>query len=196
VATESVPPDEGGGNLKYGIIGLLLLGGVIGLWGLMTYGGDPDPVVLADTGPANEPSTALAEPMIELPDPEPDTGPDVGVDTGPRGKQIVYRYVRDEWDCQGEIDASAAAGVVRGYNRQIRNCYERQLKVNHTLAGRLNVLVRVGSNGQVTGTRVNGSLRSPPVFACVRNLASGWSFPNPSRGCAVVSVPFNFSPRE
>jgi len=188
-----MPPDEGGGNLKYLIIVILLLGGVVGIWAAMS-GGDPPPVVQADTGPPIERSSSLAEPMIEIPDPEPDAGPDA--DAAPPPTKIVYRYVRDEWDCPGDIDASAAMSVVRGYNRQIRNCYERQLKQNHTLQGRMNVIVRVGRNGQASGTRVNGSLRSPPVFACVRNLASSWSFPNPTGGCAVVSVPFNFSPRE
>ena len=195
MATESMPPeDEGGGNLKYLIIGILLLGGVVGIWLAMSGDGDPPPVVEADTGPPVERSTSLAEPMIEIPDPEPDAGPDA--DTGPTKTKIVYRYVRDEWDCPGEINAASAAQVVRSYNRQIRNCYERQLKQNHTLQGNMNVYVRVGQNGQVTGTRVNGSLRSPEVFACVRNLASHWSFPNPTGGCAVVSVPFSFTPQD
>jgi hypothetical protein len=189
-----MPPEEDeGGNLKYLIIGILLLGGVVGIWAAMSGGdGDPEPVAEADTGPPVERSTSLAEPIIELPDPEPDAGPD----TGPAKTKIVYRYVRDEWDCPGDIDAAQAMSVVRSYNRQIRNCYERQLKTNHTLQGNMRVMVRVGSNGRVTGTRVSGSLRSPPVFACVRNLASNWQFPNPTGGCAVVSVPFNFSPRE
>jgi hypothetical protein len=187
------PEEEEGGNLKYLIIGILLLGGVVGIWAAMSGGDDPEPVTEADTGPPVERSTSLAEPIIELPDPEPDAAVE---DTGPTKTKIVYRYVRDDWDCPGDIDASAAMQVVRGYNRQIRNCYERQLKTNHTLQGNMRVMVRVGSNGHVTGTRVNGSLRSPPVFACVRNLANNWQFPNPTGGCAVVSVPFNFSPRE
>jgi len=195
VATETVPPEqEEGGKLKYLLIAILFLGGMVGIFAAMYGGDDPPPVAEADTGPPIERSTAFAEPIIEIPDLVPDAGPDADVGT-PRTK-IIYRYIRDEWDCPGDIDASAARAVVRSYNRQIRNCYERQLKQNHTLQGRMRVLVRVGSNGRVTGTRVSGSLRSPPVFACVRNLAGTWTFPNPSRGCAVVSVPFNFSPRE
>jgi hypothetical protein len=188
-----MPPAEGGGNVKYLVIGILLLGAVIGLWCSMTGEGDP-PVAVADTGPSIERSTSLAEPIIELPDPEPDAGPEP--DVGPTKTKIVYRYIRDDWDCPGDIDAAAAAGVVRGYNRQIRNCYERQLKQNHTLQGNMRVIVRVGQNGRVTGTQVNGSLRNPEVFACVRGLAAGWTFPNPTGGCAVVSVPFNFTPQE
>ncbi len=195
MATESTPPEDEGGNLKYLIIGILLLGGVVGIWAAMSAGGgDSEPVAQADTGPPVERSTSLAEPVIELPDPEPDAGPDTGA--APTKTKVVYRYVRDDWDCPGSIDPGAARSVVRGYNRQIRNCYERQLKTNHTLQGNMRVMVRVGRNGRVSGTRVNGSLRSPPVFACVRNLANNWQFPEPSGGCAVVSVPFNFSPRE
>ena len=197
MATESMPPEEdGGGNLKYGLIGLLLLLGVVGIWFAMSGEGDPPPVPTApDTGPAVSHSS-LAQPMIEIPDEIEDAGPDADAAPEVAEDRVVIRHIRDPWDCSGSIDAAAAARIIRGYDRQIRSCYERQLKQNHFLQGNMSVMVRIGPNGEVAGTRVSGSLRSPPVFACVRNIARTGHFPPTGGGCAVVSVPFRFSPRE
>lgn len=96
----------------------------------------------------------------------------------------------------GDINAAAASQVIQSYSRQVRNCYERQLKQNHTLAGNMSLTLRIGTDGKVSGTRVGGSLRDPTVFACVRNLASSWSFPAPTGGCAVVGQSFSFTPQQ
>lgn len=195
--TESMPPEEeGGGNLKYGLIGLLLLLGVVGIWFAMSGDGTPPPVAtVPDTGPAVS-HTSLAQPLIEIPDEIEDAGVDADAAEPVVEDRVVIRHVRDDWDCSGSIDAAAAARIIRGYDRQIRSCYERQLKQNHFLQGNMSVMVRVAADGSVAGTRVGGSLRSPPVFACVRGIARTWNFPPTGGGCAVVSVPFNFSPRE
>jgi len=195
VATSTNPPpgEEGGGNAKYLVIGLLLLLGAVGIYFLMQ--GDGEVAQVPDAGRPLERSTALAEPMIELPDEVPDGGP--VPDAGPPQKRIVYRYVRSDWDCSGDINAAAASEVIQSYSRQVRNCYERQLKSNHTLAGNMSLTLRIGTDGKVTGTHVGGSLRDPTVFACVRNLASSWTFAAPTGGsCAVVSQSFNFTPQQ
>ena len=87
-------------------------------------------------------------------------------------------------------------GLIREHNAQIRNCYERQLKQNPMLEGNMTLAVRIAPSGSVDGTQVSGSLRDRDVFACVRNVASHMRFPPPGgRDCAVVQVPFQFTPR-
>lgn len=196
MATESTPPPASSGNVKYGIIGLLLIAAAAGIWFAMKLGKDDGEVAqaLPDAG-VIERTTAIAEPDLLIPDPEPDAGPQI--DAGPPRKRIVYRYVRGDWECSGEIPATAAQAVINENRRQVRNCYERQLKTNHQLQGTLSLHLRVGQNGQVTGAQVGGSLRDPAVFSCVRNLAQSWRFPAPTGGnCAVISAPFNLTPRE
>ena len=78
----------------------------------------------------------------------------------------------------------------------MRNCYEHQLKQNHTLQGNVSLTLRIGPDGRVSGARVGGSLQDPAVFSCVRNLAQSWQFPQPSGGCVVVGQTFAMRPQE
>lgn len=197
MTTDSMPPptSSGGGNVKYVIVGVLLLLGAGGLF-LALGGKDEAPrQPIAALPDAGQRSTALAQPLIEIPDEEPDSGPPV--DAG-RKVRIVYKYVGGggDWSCQGDIPAPAVQSVMQENRAQVRNCYERRLKVNNSLAGTVNVALKIGSNGSVEATRVGGSLSDNEVFSCVRSLAGRWRFPAPSGGaCAVVQVPFNLSPR-
>lgn len=194
MAGESTPPPkESGGGLKYAILGLLLLGGAIVIAVLATGGEEERPVqAVPDAGTA-ERSTKLAEPELLIPELEPDAGPppDAGVRT-----KIVYRYVRGDWECSGNIEPAAARAAIQENHRQVRNCYERRLKVNNTLQGNANVTLKIGADGRVQAVRVGGSLGDNDVFACIRQVANTWRFPAPQGGsCAVVSAPFNLTPR-
>jgi len=196
VTTQPAPtPADGGGNVKYVIIGLMLIAAAVGVFLMMgpcAGPGTPQPA-LPDAGVIQR-STSLAQPDIEIPDLEPDAGPEV--DAG-RRIRYVTRYVSGDWECSGSVPQGAAQGVIREHRRQVRSCYERQLKQNHTLAGNLSLRLKVGPDGSVVATAVGGSLRDPVVFGCVRNLASSWRFPAPTGGnCAVVSAPFAFTPQE
>ncbi|MCS6798183.1 MAG: AgmX/PglI C-terminal domain-containing protein [Myxococcota bacterium] len=203
---------SGGSNAKYAVIGLLLLAAAAGIW--IALPGQPT------TPPAPPPTTADAG---VRPPPPPDdliiveSEPDAGVeDAGPPGTcrtsadcapgarcidgrctRFVTRYVAGDWECSGNIPQAQAAAVVNEYRRQVRNCYERRLKVNHRLQGNLTLRMKVNSSGNVEATSVGGSLGDPEVFACIRQLASTWRFPAPQGGnCAVVSAPFNFTPQQ
>ena len=67
---------------------------------------------------------------------------------------------------------------------------------NPVLEGSMTLAVRVAADGRVDGTQVTGSLRDRDVFACVRNVASHMRFPAPGgRDCALIQVPFTFTPQ-
>ena len=68
--------------------------------------------------------------------------------------------------------------------------------MNNHLQGRIAVQLQVGTNGTVQNVSVGGNLGEPTVSACVRSLASSWTFPPPTGGCVLVNVPFSFTPRE
>ena len=189
------PPSPGGANLKYGIVGVVLIAATIAIWFGMQSCEEPPPgpAVALDAGVQRP--TALVDDDLFIPEPEPDSGP--AVDAGQRIRYVT-RYVGGgggDWDCSGDIDAAAARATLAQYNLQFRNCYERRLKVNNTLEGRVRLDMRVGRTGAVSGVRTGGSLRDAQVLSCVRNIAQRISFPNPTGGCAVVSAPFNFTPR-
>ena len=195
--TEPTAPPTGGSNLKYGIIGGVLIVAAFAVWFGMRGCEEPAPPPvqeLPDAGTVVR-STALVDDDLIIPEPEPDAGP--AVDAGRRIRYVTH-YVGGgggNCSCSGNIDAAAARRALSQYNLQFRNCYERRLKVNNTLEGRVSLQMRVGRNGAVSGVRTGGSLRDAQVLSCVRNIAQRISFPHPSGGCAVVSAPFNFTPR-
>lgn len=183
---------SGGGGLKYGIIGLLLIGGAVAIWFAMNSGGGEQ----AKKQPPPEPedagaqrSTSLAEPEIVIPD--EDAGHDAGEEEVVVKKKVVYVDQR----CNGTIPAQEAMAVVNRHRRQVRNCYERRLKVNNTLQGKVRMQLTIGRDGSVTGVQVGGSLGDPQVFSCIRSLAKRWTFPQPEGGCATIAAPFDFTPK-
>lgn len=181
------------GNAKYIIAGLLLLAGAAGLWMLVKPAPTPAPVAAPPVAKAPERSTALSnnELVLDEPEPEPEPTPEPEPDK-PRKRGPS----RGEWDCSGELPMPAISKIMRENQSQIRNCYERRLKVNNVLQGDLNLKVKVGGNGAVVATGVSGTLRDNEVFSCVRAIADKWSFPVPEGGaCAVVQVPFRFTPK-
>lgn len=102
----------------------------------------------------------------------------------------------DRWHCEGSLDPSAARAVLSRANERIQGCYERRLKTDPEARGRLTLMLQVGEDGSVTAVRTEGELRDPELFACVRGVAEGLSFPIPEGGeCAVVGAPFRFTPQ-
>ncbi len=201
MASESAaPPPPTGGNLKYGIIGVVLILAAVGLWfGMQSCEGDGgDPTAQVNQAPdAGPPAPPPPDPDLIMPDELPDAGGPV--DAGGPRIRYVTRYAGGgggAFNCSGDIDAARAAAAMRSRQLQFRNCYERRLKVNQTLSGQVQLQVRVGRDGAVTGVRTGGSLRDPQVLSCVRNIAQRIRFPRPTGGCAVVGQPFDFTPRE
>ncbi len=196
MAAESMPPPPSGGGAKYAILGVAMFAIAALVW-CMTQPDEntstPVTTAVADAGTAER---ALVEDEFEIPELEPDAGPPPDAGQVATTTRVVRESDRS-WDsCTGEIAAASARQVIQEHNAQIRNCYERQLKQNPGLEGTMTLSLRVGSDGRVTGTQVGGTLRDRDVFACVRGVSSHMRFPAPGgRDCALVQVPFNFSPR-
>jgi outer membrane biosynthesis protein TonB len=137
----------------------------------------------------------MAQPDLILEE-QKDAGAPAQVAEAEKPKPHATHEARDEWDCDGDLSRAALQSVIDSNRAQVRNCYERRLKVNNVLQGDLKLKIKVGSNGQIAAASVGGSLKDNEVFGCVRSLAQRWSFPPPSGGaCAVVQVPFQFSPK-
>jgi hypothetical protein len=184
-------PPSSGGNLKYVLIGLLFLGAAIALW-LVAGGGQKPPVA----GPAPAPEVQRVNPMeqpdLQLEEPEPVPEPVPEPEPEPTAKP--KGRAAGEWECSGDLPNPGK--VINDNHAQIRSCYERRLKVNNVLQGDLMLRVKVGPTGRVVASSATGSIRDPQVFSCVRALAQNWNFPVPTGGgCAVVQVPFQFSPK-
>jgi hypothetical protein len=189
----SAPPPSAGGGAKYAVIGVVFVGLAIALIVFLTC--DPEePPAVAERPDAGPPSTELQPEDLELIE---NVMIDAGTDAGPGQSGTKIRYVYRQAECTGDIPRDAARRAVAENRLQVRNCYERALKTNHTLAGTINVQLVIGGGGQVEQVAVGGSLRDPTVAACVRRLATGWRMPAPTGGnCAIVSVPFTMTPQQ
>lgn len=95
---------------------------------------------------------------------------------------------------EGTLDASRVAGVLRGQMGGIRSCYERALRNNPTLSGRLDLRFTIGTSGRVTSASASGLSAAPEVGPCVVSRIRGLVFPTPEGGSVDFSFPFNFSP--
>lgn len=190
---------QGGGNLKYIVGGLLLLAGA----GVVVFmlRPDPQPAATAERAPTPPPSAERVNPMAQqdliLDEPADAGKPPAQEQVAEKEKpKAAPKEVRDEWDCDGDLSRASLQSVIDQNRAQVRNCYEKRLKVNNVLQGDLKLKLKIGSNGAVSAVAVNGSLHDNEVFGCVRSVAQRWSFAPPTDGnCAVVQVPFQFAPK-
>jgi hypothetical protein len=96
---------------------------------------------------------------------------------------------------EGHVDAAAIAREVRDRRRAIAACYERALKQQPTLAGKLVVRFSLAAAGTVTAVEIDDdTLGAPEVGACIRAVVLRWRFRPLGEGPAELSFPFVFQP--
>ncbi len=189
------PPPKSGGSGQFiaaALVMLLLMGGLI-YW--KTRDSDPQP-----TAPPPV-ATATAAPILDEPPPPPpppEEVKDAGSDAKPTGKRVVSSTGGGgcSGECKGEPSPSLRS-VLSGKAAQARGCYERALRQNNMLAGRLKVGLRISPTGAVCSANVTmNELGDPLVASCVVQMFRGSSFPAPTGGCVDAEVPMKFEPRK
>jgi outer membrane biosynthesis protein TonB len=102
--------------------------------------------------------------------------------------------------CSGTCTGTPAGGFqseLRSKAGRARGCYERALRSNPDLAGRLSVVGVVDPRGVICSVSVaNNSLGSPMVSQCILGMFRGQTMSPPSGGCVNFSIPFNFQPKK
>ncbi len=191
-------PPPSNGNMKYIVIGLLLVGATGALIAFTQMGGDEpeDTSHVAnndDPQPVEEPAPRPSNTGFEIPTDE-ELAEEV-VEVQPEKTEPRRRpRPRGPRECNGTIDGRGASQVLAANNRAIQNCYERRLRQNNALTGRLSLTLQIGQSGQVINARVDGSMRDSEVRQCVRAIASRLRFPGASDGCATINQPYDFTP--
>jgi hypothetical protein len=83
--------------------------------------------------------------------------------------------------------------LLRRHSTQVRACYERQLKGNPTLAGKLTLRLAIDAEGRVQNVSLaNDTFTDPWVGQCALSAAQRWTFP-PGNEVELV-YPFIFRP--
>lgn len=94
-----------------------------------------------------------------------------------------------------DISSEALGTWMWGRRGAIQSCYERELKRNHSLSGRLVLKFTISSRGRVTALDLSeGSLQNAGVSDCITSLAKGWVLPFTPEDEVPVAFPFVFSP--
>ena len=116
-----------------------------------------------------------------------------GTGVGPSEKKISGVVKSEAPAVDGELDPSIVSKEVRSRLGAIKACYERALKRNPTLSGKIVIHWTITAAGTVSGVDVeNDTMGDSEVASCIKSLISRWRFPAPSGGSVEVSFPFVF----
>ena len=92
------------------------------------------------------------------------------------------------------VDRDAVARFVRSRIAGIKACYEKELKRNPSLAGKIVVRFVIATSGRVASVEIEENGLNPGVGACIRTIVRGWSLPFKPEEEVPVSYPFLFQP--
>jgi outer membrane biosynthesis protein TonB len=119
------------------------------------------------------------------------------VNLGAKGDVSVSGKVRDaapEVD-SADVDRDALARYVKARLKAIQNCYERELKRNPTLKGRVVVRFSITRGGRTGDIEVEeNTLGNEAVGSCIRTVIRSWIFPFKPDDDVPVAYPFLFAP--
>jgi TonB family protein len=137
---------------------------------------------------AEEARLALAQP-----EPESPKGGDSGEE---RTEKRVSGVVKSEAPAvDGPLDPSLVAKEVRTRIGAIKACYERALKRQANLSGRVKIRWTIAAAGTVSHVEIEeDTVGDAEVASCMKGLVGRWRFVAPSGGSVEVVYPFIFEP--
>jgi TonB family protein len=119
------------------------------------------------------------------------------VDLGQKREVAISGRVKDsapELD-SADVNRDELARYVKARLKAIIGCYERELKRNPSLKGRVVVRFSITPAGRASGVEIEeNSLGNEAVGACIRTIVRAWVFPFKPPDEVTVSYPFLFSP--
>jgi outer membrane biosynthesis protein TonB len=119
------------------------------------------------------------------------------VNLGTKGDAAVVGRVKDESPVvdTADIDRAALARYVKARLKAIQNCYERELKRNPKLKGKVVVRFSITRAGRTSDIEIEeDTLGDEAVASCIRTVMRGWVFPFKPDDEVPVAYPFVFSP--
>ncbi|HEX3694646.1 MAG TPA: AgmX/PglI C-terminal domain-containing protein [Polyangia bacterium] len=94
----------------------------------------------------------------------------------------------------GSLDPSVVTKEVKQRLGAIKACYDRALKRNPQLSGKVVLHWTITAAGTVSGVDIEqDTLGDAEVSSCIKSLVARWRFPAPSGGSVDVSYPFAFT---
>lgn len=117
------------------------------------------------------------------------------VATGEKTQTKVAAVKTQAPQVDGSLDSAAIAKVVRRRIRSLQDCYERELKRDPSLSGKIEVEFTIGEDGRIEEAAIsNNAMGSDAVGSCIVSRVRRWRFPAPDGGSVTVNYPFIFTP--
>ena len=122
------------------------------------------------------------------------------VGSGSKGKEVAIKgrvkiKKPSEAFGTGSLDPSKIGKVVKRRVKAIKSCYEKQLKRNPDLSGKVKVQFTILGSGRVGEVQaLEDTMGEPAVAQCIVSRVKRWRFPKPDGGSVTVAFPFVFSP--
>ncbi|KFE61915.1 AgmX/PglI C-terminal domain-containing protein [Hyalangium minutum] len=119
------------------------------------------------------------------------------VDLGSKKEVEVVGRVKDATPEveSSDVDRDALARYVKARLKAIQNCYEKELKRNPSLKGKVVVRFNIMPTGRTGGIEVEeNTLGNEAVGSCIRTVIRSWVFPFKPDDEVPVAYPFVFSP--
>lgn len=122
------------------------------------------------------------------------------VDTGAKAPEVAVKgnvniQKPSEAFGTGTLDQNEIAQQVNRRKGAITACYEKQLKKNPKLSGKVKVQFTIQESGRVDEARViEDSTGDGAVGQCIVENIKRWRFPKPDGGSVTVAYPFLFTP--
>lgn len=117
---------------------------------------------------------------------------DMGSERQVRGK--VGRGAPSTTGGTGQLSGAEVRRTVGRALGGIKRCYERALRRNPTLEGRVTVQFTVGGGGRVVNATAANNTLTPEVGTCIVGRIRALRFPSPEGGNVTFSYPFVFQP--
>ncbi|WP_224368737.1 AgmX/PglI C-terminal domain-containing protein [Hyalangium versicolor] len=119
------------------------------------------------------------------------------VDLGAKKEVAVEGRVKDaapEVE-SSDVDRDALARYVKARLKAIQNCYEKELKRNPSLKGKVVVRFNIMPSGRTGGIEIEeNTVGNEAVGSCIRTVIRSWVFPFKPDDEVSVAYPFVFSP--
>lgn len=120
-------------------------------------------------------------------------GENIGLGTK-KVKRVRSRIITGAFSTAGSLDSGVIGSVVKREMGGIKYCYEKGLKKNPKLSGKIVVEFVIGINGSVQTARVVfSSMGAPNVERCIVRRVTRFRFPKPKKGSVKVNYPFIFT---
>jgi outer membrane biosynthesis protein TonB len=198
---ESIPPGTEVGTKK--VIVALLIGGTLILIaaGVVLYlrqSGQPTKQVepTKQTEVAGAPAPLVAPVDRRLLSRHKDAGVNVAMEAKKANQPKTGRRSGAPGPL-GTINTKEVERFMNARFGQVKACYERRLKNNPLLEGKLDLQIGISSRGRVTSINVaENTLRDSEMVGCIKRTIRNWKFPKPDGGRVVVAKTFNFKKKK